>query len=138
MTARYLVDKSAYARMRIGAVRDVLAPLIEAGNVATCGIITLEILFSARGGADLTTIRTELTHSLVPVPMEQRDFDRAIDVMAALAGRGQHRTVNLPDLLIAAAAERAGLAVLHYDGDFDRIAAVTHQAVEWVVPRGSI
>ena len=42
------------------------------------------------------------------------------------------------DLLVAAAAERAGLTVLHYDQDFDLIAEVTGQPTEWVVPRGSV
>jgi len=44
----------------------------------------------------------------------------------------------VPDLLIAAAAETNDLAVLHYDADFDRIAAVTGQSVEWVVEAGSV
>jgi predicted nucleic acid-binding protein len=44
----------------------------------------------------------------------------------------------VPDLLVAAAAEGEGLIVLHYDADFDRIAAVTGQRSEWVVPAGSI
>jgi predicted nucleic acid-binding protein len=45
--------------------------------------------------------------------------------------------VPIPDLLIAAAAEIAQLTVLHYDGDYDTISAVTGQPVEWVVPKGS-
>lgn len=44
----------------------------------------------------------------------------------------------LPDLLIAACAEAAGLTVLHYDADYDRIASLTNQPVQWVVPRGSV
>lgn len=47
---------------------------------------------------------------------------------------GQHRGAGLPDLLIAALAERAGLPVVHYDADFDQIAAVTGQPMQWVVP----
>ena len=30
------------------------------------------------------------------------------------------------------------MTVLHYDADFDAIAAVTHQETEWVAPRGSL
>lgn len=30
------------------------------------------------------------------------------------------------------------MIVLHYDADFDTIAAVTKQEVEWVAPRGSL
>jgi len=42
------------------------------------------------------------------------------------------------DLLIAAAAEVAGLVVLHYDHDFELIAAVTDQPMEWIAPAGSV
>lgn len=48
-----------------------------------------------------------------------------------LAERSQHRAVPLPDLLIAACAEGAELTVLHYDADFERIAKLTEQAVQW-------
>ena len=37
-----------------------------------------------------------------------------------------------------AATEAAGIAVMHYDSDFDRIAAVTGQPTEWVAPAGSL
>ncbi len=65
-------------------------------------------------------------------------MQRALEVQAALAERSQHRAVPLPDLLIAACAERAGLTVLHYDADFERIAKVTGQPTRWIVPRGSV
>jgi len=52
--------------------------------------------------------------------------------------RAQHRGVSIPDLLVAAAAEAAGLVVLHYDADYELIATATGQTVEWVVPRGSV
>ena len=42
------------------------------------------------------------------------------------------------DLVVAAAAEAAGLAVLHYDADYDRIAALTQQPTEWVAPAGTL
>jgi predicted nucleic acid-binding protein len=59
------------------------------------------------------------------------------DRFAALATRSQHRKFPLPDLTIAATAEQHGATVLHYDADFDRIAAVTGQPAEWVADRGS-
>jgi predicted nucleic acid-binding protein len=46
--------------------------------------------------------------------------------------------VGLADLLIAAVAERASLCLLHYDADFEAVAAVTGQVTRWVVPRGSL
>jgi hypothetical protein len=58
--------------------------------------------------------------------------NRAVEVLGLLADRGQHRAPSIPDLLIAATAELAGLTVLHCDKDFDLIADVTGQAAEWL------
>ena len=120
------------------AVSAVLSPLILAGDVATCGIVDLEVLFSARSHADFVRTRALRDLAFAKIAMEQSNFDRAIEVMEVLARHGKHRAVALPDLLIAAVAERAHLCILHYDEDFDRIAAVTGQRVQWVVPRGSV
>jgi predicted nucleic acid-binding protein len=59
--------------------------------------------------------------------------DRAVEVLTLLADRGQHRAPSVPDLIIAAAAELAGLTVLHCDKDFDLIASVTGQPAEWLI-----
>lgn len=120
------------------AVAATLAPLISAGQVATCGVIELEILFSARSEDDLLQTRQRRALAFERVPMSENDFVRAEDVMATLARQGRHRSVSLPDLLIAAVAERAGLTVLHYDADFDAVASVTGQDAQWVAPRGSL
>lgn len=72
------------------------------------------------------------------VPVTDTVVDRALEVQSQLADQSQHRSVPLPDLLIAACAEAAGLTVLHYDADYERIASFTGQPVQWVVPRGSV
>jgi len=133
----YLADKSALARMNHGAVATRLGPLLVGGDVATCGVIDLEILYSARNHAELARLRAERA-ALPQLSIEQADFERAIEVLETLARSGRHRAVGIPDLLIAAVAERAGVAVLHYDRDFDTIAAVTKQRVEWIVPAGTV
>lgn len=138
MAPRYLADTSALGRMRRPAVERVLAPLIMAGDVATCGIVDLELLWSARDPRELAAIRAERAQSFPAVPTEEVDFDRAADVMETLALAGRHRAASIPDLLLAAIAERNGLTILHYDRDFEFIAAVTGQPAEWVVPRGSV
>lgn len=137
MTARYLVDKSALARMPLPPVRERVAPIIEAGEAATCAIVDLEVLFSARNHEEHERIHARRKLAYVHVPVSEQVFQRAIEVQAEMAKLGQHR-LPIPYLLVAATAEMAGLAVLHYDADFDRIAAVTGQPVEWVVPRGSV
>ncbi len=115
-----------------------MEPMITEGLLATCSVTDLELLFSARSGADHRVRRADLELRFGHVPIDQRMLDRAVEVQGLLADRGQHRGANVPDLVVAAAAERAALAVLHYDADFDLIATVTGQVVEWVVPQGSV
>jgi predicted nucleic acid-binding protein len=135
--ARYLVDKSALARMPLAPVHERLGPIIEAGQAATCSIVDLEVLYSARNHEAHERIRARRELAYTRVPLTQTVFDRAVEVQGHLAEKARHR-LPIPDLIVAAAAEEAGLAVLHYDGDFDRIAEVTGQPVEWVVPAGSV
>jgi len=137
MTPSFLVDKSALARLPQPPVDRRLTPLLLAGDVASCSIIDLELLYSARSPADFAQLWAE-RRALPTVDIEQLDFDRAIEVMERLARQGKHRGASIPDLLIAAVAERAELSVLHYDRDFDLIASITGQDVEWVVPPGSV
>jgi len=132
----FLADKSALARMPIAAVRARLEPLLVDGLVATCGIIDLEIGFSAQTAGVHRDVRRE-RRSLPRARIDDDVLDRALEVQGLLADRGQHR-LPIPDLVIAAAAESADLTVLHYDADFERIAEVTGQAHDWVVPRGSV
>lgn len=70
--------------------------------------------------------------------MPDEVWDRAIAVQGTMAELGTHRAASIPDLLIAATAERHGVTLLHYDSDFDLIASVTGQSAEWVVPKGQI
>lgn len=131
----FLADTSAVARIARRRVGARLAPLLEAGLVARCTITDLEAGVGARDGAGWR--RTRQARSVWPqVLIDQPVMDRALDVQGALADQGLHRTVKIGDLVIAAAAEQVGLVVLHYDRDFDRIATVTKQRVEWVVPPG--
>jgi predicted nucleic acid-binding protein len=135
--ARYLVDKSALARMPLEPVRSRLAPIIEAGEAATCSIIDLEVLYSARNAEDHQRIRQRRSLAYHSVPITEAVLQRAIDIQAELARSGRHR-VPIPDLIIAATAEAFGLILLHYDHDYDLISEVTRQPAEWVVERGSI
>jgi predicted nucleic acid-binding protein len=134
----FLADKSALARRQTRAqVREALDPLLLEGEVATCGIVDLEMLYSASSRSNYRATAKSL-RGMPRAPLDEGCIQRALEVQAMLAERSQHRAVPLPDLLVAACAERAGLAVLHYDADFDRIAKLTGQRVQWIVPRGSV
>jgi predicted nucleic acid-binding protein len=136
--ARYLTDTSALARLRHAAVAEVLAPLIEAGVVATCGVIEFELGWATRSSAELDQLRTDRDAGYEWLATHDEDWRRALEVQASLWRSGRMRAVGLPDLLIAAVAERERVTVLHYDGDYDFIAQVTGQPMRWVVPRGTV
>lgn len=138
MRARYLADKSALARLSHPSVAAWLEPRILDGEVARCSIVDLELLYSARSHKDFVSIRNDRAAGFELVETTQADFDRSIEVMAALAKSGHHRAVSIPDLVIAAVAERASLVIAHYEQDFDQIARITKQPVQWVVPKGSL
>jgi len=136
--ATYLADKSALTRSDTRPeVRDVIEPLLLGGRIATCGIVDLELLYSA-ASRDSYFELAELLRAMPRVPVTDATVDRALEVQSLLANKAQHRSVPLPDLLIAACAEAAGLTVLHYDADYERIAKLTGQPVQWVVARGSV
>jgi len=136
--ATHLIDKSALARARVPAVADRIEALREAERLASCSIVDLEMTFSARSPADHESIRRAQRLLFARVAIDQRVLDRAEEVQALLARDSRHRGASIPDLVIAAAAELSSLTVLHYDADYDLIAQVTGQPVEWVVERGSV
>jgi predicted nucleic acid-binding protein len=136
--ATFLADKSALTRSDTRPeVREVIEPLLLAGRIATCGIVDLELLFSAPSPATCAELAVAL-RAMPRVPVTEAVVDRALAVQTLLASTSEHRSVPLPDLLVAACAEGAGLTVLHYDADFDRIARLTGQPVQWVVAQGSV
>lgn len=138
MNVRYLLDKSAAYRSHIPGVRERLEPLMNHGLLARCGISDLEAGVSARSAPDHRALGQYRRDALEYLTTPDTVWDRAWEVQQALATDGLHRTVKIPDLITAAVAEHHGVAVIHYDRDFDRIAAVTRQPVEWVIPPGSV
>lgn len=136
LSAIYLADKSALARFPVPAVAARLRPLLEEGALATCAIVDLEVLYSSRNPADYQEILEERS-ALDAAPITPQVMALAVDLQHELARRGQHR-VRIPDLVISAAARTAGLIVLHYGADFERIAAVGGARQDWVVPQGSL
>ena len=137
-----LADTSAWIWSRRAAhppLREAFDTALVDGQVATCDMVRLELLYSARNAREFAEIRDELA-ALVDCPIGQEQWQRALWVYEQLsAQRGAHqRSVKHPDLLIAAAAEAAGVPVVHYDEDYDRIAEMTGQATRWLAPVGSL
>lgn len=136
--ARYLVDKSALWRITIPEVAEAMAARIAAGLVGVHIATELEMGFSAKSLDDYLEVRRSLIDHLLAVVQPVNAEERARQVQRELVERAHHRAAGVADLLIAATAEIERLTVLHYDADFDLIAEVTGQPMEWIVPRGSI
>lgn len=104
-----------------------------ADQLAICDLVRLEYLFGARNGSHYVELADALA-ALHSIPIESTDWARALEVQHSLARQtgGGQRAVKIPDLVIAASAERAGLELVHFDGDYDRIASVTGQQTTWV------
>lgn len=137
-----LADTSAWAWSRKAGAESVRSAFDEAligGEVATCDMVRLELLHSTRNPEEFRARREELA-VLEDCPIGKPEWRRALWVYERLASQGgaHQRAVKHADLLVAAAAEAAGLPVVHYDEDFDRIAAVTEQPVRWLAERGTL
>jgi predicted nucleic acid-binding protein len=131
-------DASAIHRAKRPAVRESVLAAINARQIVTCEIVTLELLQSARNRDEVEEHEaSQSTFHHVPVT---RSVQRAaLTALRELArrGAGYHR-VPVPDVLIAAAAQEAGVGVLHYDHHFDRLAKVLHFRSVWLAPARSL
>jgi predicted nucleic acid-binding protein len=127
----WLIDKSALVRLGDSPDAVLWAQRIERGLVRITTVTRLEVGYSARSGKDARAMLTHPPLSAMPVEyLTPAIEDRAVEVQLLLAGQGQHRAPSIPDLLIAATAEQAGLTVLHLDKDFELIADITGQPIE--------
>jgi predicted nucleic acid-binding protein len=137
-----LADTTAWSvRARTEKLRAEFDAKLENGEIATCDMVKLELLHSARNPAEFRSLRDEL-EAVPTCEIGVGEWRRALDVYEELCASGPgndfHRSVGHADLLIAAAAESAGVTLLHYDKDFDAIARVTSQPTRWIASRGSL
>lgn len=116
----WLIDKSALVRLAASPDAGQWAGRIERGLVRITTVTRLETGYSARSGPDLRAGLQQPPLSSMPVEyLTPAIEDRAVEVLALLADRGQHRAPSIPDLIIAATAELAGLIVLDLDKNLD-------------------
>jgi predicted nucleic acid-binding protein len=134
-----LVDTSVWARQRHSELHAWFADQLGQGQIALCDMVALEILHTAATAERYLALESHLR--LAPwLRMDRWEWTRALEVYGLLAAQGdqRHRSVKHADLLISACAERHSVTLVHYDRDFDTIAAVTGQSARWVAPRGSL
>ena len=134
-----LFDTSALIlAARHDGAAEALREAIGGGGLAFTDIVVVEYLNGARNLAEHDRFAWSLGAAL-RLRAEPADWDLILQVhrMLAASGPGHQRSVSVPDLVLAAVAERHGATLVHYDEDYERIAALTMQPVRWVVPRGS-
>ncbi|MFJ4198616.1 PIN domain nuclease [Streptomyces sviceus] len=130
--ADYLIDASALARVLLRQTTAEWDDRVGAGLVAICDITELEVLYSARSAADRARLKAALDAHYVWCPMPDGIHRRSRIVQEQLTTKGEHRSAGPVDLLVAAAAEEAGLTLLHFDRDFETIARTTGQPVRMI------
>ena len=130
----WLIDKSALVRLGASVEAAAWAERVQRGVVRIATVTLLEVGYSARDAADLDAGLRGPPVGSMPIeyttPIAE---DRAVRVLTLLAERGNHRAPSVPDLIIAAIAESAGLVVLHNDKDFALIAEITGQPLQQLI-----
>jgi len=137
-----LLDNSAWARIVKGVLDDqrteTIASWIEQRELATSLPFLLEAGYSAQSASDHQALVGEL--DLFPRVYITPEAERqALQAQRELALVGHHRLAPV-DIIIAACAHEAGAGVLHYDRDYDVIAARTclEFQSEWLAPAGAL
>jgi predicted nucleic acid-binding protein len=134
----YLADTSVYVLQgRHPQVRKRFETLLAEGRLAACQMTSLEFLNNAPDPKSYEKLLGAF-YAQRWLDVNTDAMSRALATHRSLARTSQHRNFRLPDLIIAATAELNGATLLHYDADYDRIAAITGQPTEWVAPRGSL
>ncbi|OFJ50940.1 VapC toxin family PIN domain ribonuclease [Mycolicibacterium grossiae] len=120
------------------AVATRLAPLIEAGLVATTAQLDAEALYSARSPAEYEQLWSDRRAAFEYLATGDEYWQSALGAQRALAAEGRHRAVGMNDLLIATVAAAHDVLLIHYDSDFDIAADVISVRHQWVVDRGTV
>jgi predicted nucleic acid-binding protein len=128
----YLADTSCWHWARHPAPRAALQTEINRGTIATCAIIDAELAVSARSPSDADEL-AEQRRALRWLSTPDEVWDDVLATQRALVEDARHRSVKIPDLIIAAVARRHGATVLHCDHDYDSIAEITNQPARWLV-----
>lgn len=110
---------------------------VGAGLVLVCDLVILELTRLAPNERRAHEVADRLA-AFEAIPMPPELWLRARKTQLALAANGDHRRVPPADLLLASTAEAAGVGLIHYDRDYERIARVSGLRQQWLVPDGAL
>jgi len=126
--ARYLLDTSAMREPSGVEAAERLSRLLVEGKLAVCSLVRVALVAGAPSD-QREAMRFYLSTTTEPLPTDERDFQRALEVQALV---DDETALCWPELVVAAVAERRALVILHHNAGFEQIAKVTGQSVEWV------
>lgn len=109
----------------------------RAGRVLVCDLIALELIRLTPNESRAREVTARLD-AFEAVPMGAGLWKRARELQTLLSANGDHRRIPPVDLLIGAAAEQAGVPLVHYDRDYERLARVGALQQLWFVADGAL
>jgi len=129
-----LADTSAWMQARRDTkARDLLLGAIERGDVRWCWPVRYELMVDARGSEGIAAVERTL-EGLREVSVD-RSLQRAVlATMRELAAAGSHGAHRFPltDLTVVAAAQDAGIDVLHFDQHLERLGEHLDVTSHWI------
>lgn len=140
LSAPHLADTGVWLWIRdrrFPELRRWFTEELEAGRILVAAPVCLELMRGAPNPAAAAATGRRLS-ALPQVPCGAEAWSEAQRLQLALAERGDHRRVPVVDLVLAAACEQASVGLLHYDADFERIAAVSGLAHRRLAPAGAL
>jgi hypothetical protein len=105
--------------------------------VLVADLVVLELVRLAPNESRAVQVAERLS-AFDALAMPETLWSRARLLQLLLAGDGDHRRVPPANLLLAAAAEAADVPLVHYDRDYERIAAVSGLRHRWLVADGAL
>ncbi len=110
---------------------------VATGHVLVCDLVILELVRLTPNATRAREVTARLD-AFESIPMPSGLWARARELQLLLTGDAGHRRVPPADLLIAAAADAAGVVLVHYDRDYERLAGVSELRHRWLLPDGAL
>ncbi len=133
-TGPVLADTSAWMQARRdGRARDLLLDAIERGDVRWCWPVRYELMVGARGVDGISAVEQTL-ESLREIPVDPSVQRTVFATMRELATQGSHGIHRFPlaDLTVAAAAQHAGVGIVHFDRHLERLGRHLDVEANWI------
>ena len=102
-----------------------------------CDLVVLELVRLTPNQTRARAVAERL-NAFEAVAMGAELWKRARELQVLLSATADHRRVPPVALLIAATAEQAGVPLVHYDRDYERLARVGALTQHWLVPDGTL